>query len=144
MVLPKSQVLMNGLIVVTVLNNCFMILLDLLYNIHFVPFRNYPERGRWVAIFLLSSFLTFAFFGLSCMILYSFFDFRFFRTLPPIISGLSSVVFYATLIFILNKVYIVNHRSTEKVEVPSLVGLLIPILALGAVIFFGYSAYKFG
>jgi len=78
------------------------------------------------------------------MILYSFFDFRFFRTLPPIISGLSSVVFYATLIFILNKVYIVNHRSTEKVEVPSLVGLLIPILALGAVIFFGYSAYKFG
>jgi uncharacterized membrane protein (DUF373 family) len=51
---------------------------------------------------------------------------------------------YAALIFILNKVYIVDQRSTEKVEVPSLVGLLIPILALGAVMFFGYSAYKFG
>jgi hypothetical protein len=121
-----------------------MLLLDLLYSIHFAPFRNYPDRGRWAAIFLLSSFLTFTFFGLFCMVLYSFFDFRFLRTLPPIISALFSIVMYAALIFILNKVYIVDQRSTEKVEVPSLVGLLIPILALGAVMFFGYSAYKFG
>jgi hypothetical protein len=121
-----------------------MILIDLLYNIHFAPFRNYPERGRWVAIVLLSSFLTFVFFGLCFMILYGIFHFRLFRTLPDIIGGPALLVCFAILCYILNKTYIVKQRDAGKIRFPVLYGILIPILALAGVLFFGLAADNFG
>jgi|688.fasta_scaffold1115208_1 putative flippase GtrA len=121
-----------------------MILVDLLYNIHFAPFRNYPERGKAVAVFLLSSFLTFMLFGVLIIILYSIFEFRFVRTISPVVSGLSAIICYGIIAYTLNKLYIVNNRDAGEIKFPTLFGVLIPILALGGPFFFAYSAYNFG
>ena len=121
-----------------------MILIDLLYNIHFAPFRNYPERGKLAAVLLLSSFLTFTFFGLLIIILFSIFEFRLVQTIPPVVSGLSSIICYGIIAYILNKLYVDNNRDAGEINFPTFFGILIPILGLGGPFFFAYSAYKFG
>lgn len=121
-----------------------MIVLDLLFNIHFAPFQKYPERGRVVATFLLSQFLTLIFCGMSCIVLNWLFDLRLIRTISPEISGILSVLFYFIFFLFLNKVYIVDQRNTDRFMVCELFGLLIPILTIFAVLFFGYAVYKFG
>jgi hypothetical protein len=120
-----------------------MFLIDILYKIHFAPFRDFPERGKWAAIFLLSSFLTFVILGILVFILCNVFDFRFFRALPPIIGGLTSFMCYAALVFIFNKVYIVNQRDIgTEFSWPNWYTYSNNGHWLNP--FFGYAAYKFG
>ncbi len=121
-----------------------MIFIDLLYNIHFAPFRYYPERGKVAAVLLLSSFLTFTLFGVLFIILFSIFEFRFVRTISPVVSGLSAIICYGVIAYTLSKLYIDNNRDTGEIKFPTLFGILIPILGLGGVFFFMYSAYNFG
>ena len=121
-----------------------MILLDLLYNIHFAPFRNYPERGRSVAVAWLSASLTFIFFGFLFVILYLLFDFRFFRTTPALFNGIVMLLCYVGFFYALNKIYIVNQRDPGLIRYPTLYTLLIPILGLVSLGFFIFTADNFG
>lgn len=121
-----------------------MLLIDFLYNINFSIFRNFPERGRWVAVAWLSSSLTFIFFGLLFFIFHQLFHFNFFRSLPALFDGASLFLCYAIFFYILKTIYIEKQRHAGEIRYPVLYALLIPVLGFGSLGLFIYTADNFG
>lgn len=121
-----------------------MIILDLIFKIHFAPFRNYPERGRPLAAILSAQALTYLIFAFLLIILYHIFNYRLFRMLPPIVDGLLMCACYVILWYVFDKVYVKNSRDAGEIKYPVLYGLLVPILLIGSLFSLIYFGNKFG
>jgi len=120
-----------------------MIVIDFLFNICFAPFRKAKANGRLAALIWLTPSLTFTIMGIFNVLLYAALG-SVTSILSPLALGIFMLVLFAVIYAFLNRIYLKGNRSAGDIKFPILYGLLLPMLVIGSIVFFGFTIYKFG
>lgn len=120
-----------------------MLLLDFLFNICYVPFRNTIKGGRFGALFILTPSLTFIISGAINFVFYKLKG-AITQSFNPLVLAVGMLFIFYSVFSFLNKTYVKNNRDVYHMKYPTLYIILLPVFFIGSIILFGFTVSKFG